>query len=118
MLHHNYGVADALKPAENAYQFLGVARVKPDARLVEYVERAYERAAERCGEVDSLALAARKGGGEAVEREIGESDFVEKPQPLADLGEKPCRYDPVCLSQLQISEEFRKFAQRHLDEVG
>jgi len=37
MLHHNYGVADALKPAENAYQFLGVALVKPDARLVKDV---------------------------------------------------------------------------------
>ena len=81
------GVAEIAQGLEDVDQALRVARMQADGRLVENVERADEMRAERSGQLDALRLAARKRGGEAVEREVVEADFVEKLQAGADFVE-------------------------------
>ena len=52
---------------EGTEEFLVVARVQADGRLIEHVEHAAEIAAELCGQSDALTLAAAQRGGAAVE---------------------------------------------------
>ena len=84
---HNDGVAHITKLAQDANESVGVARMEPDRGFVEDVETAHQATAERGGEVDALAFAARKRIAEAVECEIAESYFVEEAEPTADLDE-------------------------------
>ena len=58
VLYDDHRVADVAQAAEHTDQAVGVARMEPDARLVENVERPYEAAPELCGQIDALALAA------------------------------------------------------------
>ena len=81
------GVAHITKLAQDPNESVGVARMEPDGGFVEDVETAHQATAERSGEVDTLAFAARKRIAEAVEREIAESHFVEEAEAAADLDE-------------------------------
>ncbi len=85
VLHDDNGVADTLQVAQYADEALGVARVKADTRLVEDIERTDKAAAERCGEVDALALAARERRRCAVEGEVFQPDVAEKCYAVFDF---------------------------------
>ena len=87
MLDDQDGVAEVAQVLEDVDQPVRVARMQADGRLVEHVERADEMRAERSGQLDALRFAAGKRGGEAVEREIVEADFVEEAQALANFFE-------------------------------
>ena len=68
-------------------QPLVVARVQADRRLVEHVERADERRAERRRQVDALRLAAGERRRQPVERQVVEADVAQERQPAADLAQ-------------------------------
>jgi hypothetical protein len=57
VLDHDHRVAGVAQAAEQLEQPLHVARVQPDGRLVQHVERVDELGAERVGEADPLRLA-------------------------------------------------------------
>ena len=88
VLHHNHRVPQVAEGFEDVDEAVGVARVKPDGGLVEDVEAAHERTAQRGGEVDALTFTARKRIAQAVEREVGQSHLLEKAQAGADFGEQ------------------------------
>ena len=85
VLDDEHGVAQVAKRFEDVDQALGVARMQADRRLIENVERADEMRTERRGELDALRFAAGKRGGQTVERQVIEADFVEKLQARADF---------------------------------
>ena len=60
VLHHHDRVARLGQPAQHARQAAGVARVQAHRRLVQHVERAGQRAAERGRQRHPLRLAARQ----------------------------------------------------------
>ena len=62
-----------------------VARMEPDRRLVEDVQRADERRPERRREIDALRLAARERRRQAVEREVVEADVAQERKPPLNL---------------------------------
>ena len=66
---------------------LVVARVQPDRRLVEHVERADQRRPERRRQVDALRLAARERRRQPIERQVVEPDVAQERQPAADLAQ-------------------------------
>ena len=80
VLDYEDGVAEVAEGFEDIDQALGVARVQADGRLVENVQRADEMRAERSGQLDALRFAAGERGGEAIEGEVVEADFIEKLQ--------------------------------------
>ncbi len=82
VLHHDDGVAHVAQPFEAAQQPVVVARVQADARLIEDVEDADQAAADLARQADALGLAAGKGRGGAVEREIMQADVEQE----ADAG--------------------------------
>ena len=85
VLDHHHGVARVGQPAQDADELLRVARVQAHRRLVEDVERARERAAERGGEGHALGLAAREGPRLAPEGQVAEAHVHEEAQPPAHL---------------------------------
>ena len=78
-------VAQIAQALQDFDQPMRVARMQSDRRLVEHVQRAHQMRAERSGQLDALRFAAGERGGEAVEREIFEADFIEEAQPLLDF---------------------------------
>ena len=85
VLHHQQRVSQVAQAFQNLNQAVGVARVQPDRRLIQHVERAHEVRTQRRGQLDALRLAAGKRGSQPVERQIVEPDFVEESQALLDF---------------------------------
>ena len=85
VLDDEHGVALIAELPEDGDQPLVVARVQADRRLVEHVERADQRRAERRGQVDALRLAARQRRRQPVEREVVEADVAQEAQAPPDL---------------------------------
>src|SRR6266542_1744859 len=91
--------------------------MQPDRRLVEYVQRAYQRGTERGCKVDALRLPARQRRGQPVERQIIESHISEKREALSDLLEDLVGDRRFFLGQLQALEKSiggRNRQRRHL----
>ena len=82
-----------------------VARVQADRRLVEDVERADERRAERGRQADALRLAARQRRREPIERQVVETDVVEERQAALDLAQHLLGDRRLARRQLQRREE-------------
>ena len=76
VLDDDHGVAEVAQPAEQREQPVGVARVEPDGRLVEHVERVDQARAQGVGERDALGLAARERARLAIEGEVPEADVA------------------------------------------
>ena len=73
VLDDEHRVAAVAQPEQQREQPVHVARVQPDRRLVEHVERVDEARAERVGEPDALRLAAGERARRAIEREVVEA---------------------------------------------
>src|SRR5690606_30059850 len=67
VLDHDQSVAHVAEPDQGVEQAHVVALVEADGRLVQHVQDADEAGADLRGEPDALRLAARQGGGGAVE---------------------------------------------------
>ena len=66
-------------------QLCVVALVQADARLIENVEHAHERGADLRGQPDALRFAAGERRCGAREREILQTDALQKAETAADL---------------------------------
>ena len=103
------GVAQALQELE---QSIHVARMQPDGRLVQHIERVDELRAERIGEPDSLRLTTGERTGGAIHRQIAESDVAEKSHSIAGFLEDHRGNALLELSQLQLFEPRRELIDR------
>ena len=66
MLDHKDGVSQIAKIVQNVDQLRSIAAVESDRRFVEDVQRADQARPKRCCQLDTLRLAAGKGGGHAA----------------------------------------------------
>ena len=78
-------VAEIAEGFQDVDEALRVARMQADGRFVEYIKRADEMRTERGGKLDALRFAAGKCGGEAIERQVIEANFIEELQARANL---------------------------------
>ena len=79
-------------------QPLVVARVQADRRLVEHVERADQRRAERRRQVDALRLAARQRRRQPIERQVVEPDVAQERRAACGSRAAPCRRSTASFS--------------------
>ena len=117
MLHHNYGVAYLLQLAQHLDKLVGIAAVQADARLVQYIERSHQAAAQRCYQVDALALAARKGGRCTVKCEILQTDIQHELYAAVYLYEKALGCLGLMLGQRERVKIFLEFRYGHLNQL-
>ena len=78
-----------------------VARVQPDARLVQDVEDARQVRAQLGREPDPLRLAAREGLRRPVERQVAQAHVVHELQALPDLRDDVAGDEPAALVQVE-----------------
>ena len=88
VLHHQQGVARRPQLVQHRDDAGDVARVQPDARLVEHEQGVHQRGAQCGGQVDALDLAAGEGARLAVEGEVAQANLGEVAEAGADLGEQ------------------------------
>ncbi len=89
------GVALVAQLPEDRDQPEVVARVQADRRLVEHVERADQRRAERGRQVDALRFAARQRRRQAIERQVVEADVAAGTTAAAESPSAPSRRSPL-----------------------
>jgi hypothetical protein len=118
VLDDENGVAEVAKGFEDVDEALCVARVETNGRLVENVERANEVGAKRRGELNPLGFAAGKSGGEAIESEIVEADFVEELQTGANFIEDFVSDGFLHFGKLQRREENARFFYGEFADFG
>ena len=106
VLDHHDRVAEPAQFFEDVDQAAGVAAVESDRRLVEHIAGADQPRAQRRRELDALRLAAGERGRKAVEREVFESDVVQKFQALADLDKDFVGDAGLFRGQLQARKKF------------
>ena len=85
VLHHHQRVARIAQPVHGLHDAVHVARVQPDAGLIEHEHGVDQRGAQRGGEVDALHLAARQRAALPVEREVADAHVAQVLQAGADL---------------------------------
>ena len=117
VLYHEHGVAEVAKMAQRIEQLVVVALVQSDGRLVENVEHAHQARADLRRQTDSLALAAGERCRRARERQIPESDGLQKFEPRPDLAQNLFRNNGHVACQSQVIHEFQLFRDRHRAEI-
>jgi hypothetical protein len=85
VLHHQYRVPQIPESGEEPQERIGVARVEPDRRLVQHVDRVDQVGPERVREVDPLGLSSGEGPGLSIQVEIPQSDVHQERDPGAQL---------------------------------
>ena len=70
---HDQGVAQVAQALHGGDQFIIVALVQADARLVQHVQHTGQRAADLGGQADTLALTARQGCRAARQGQIAQT---------------------------------------------
>ena len=85
MLHHHDRVAQVTQVAQRGDEAVVIALMEADARLVKDVEHAHKASADLRGQADALGLAARKGRGGTLEREITQAHVHQEAQALDNL---------------------------------
>ena len=110
MLDDEHGVALIAQLPEDRNEPQVVARVQTDRRLVEHVERADERGAERGGEVNPLRLAARERRRQPIERQVIEADVAQEREPPADFLQHLFGDHFFLLTEREAAEERLRFA--------
>ena len=120
------GVALIAQLPEDGDQPQVVARVQADRRLVEHVQRADQRRAERRRQVDALRFAARQRRRQPIERQVVEADVAQERQPAPDFLQHLVGNRLFLLAELERAEEALRLADgerrhaidgaaRHLD---
>ena len=118
VLDHEQRIALRLELRQRVEQDAIVARVQADGGFVEDVAHAAQIGAELCGESDALRLAARKRRRSAIEREIAETDVVEKGKPRSELREDVASDLGLAPAKLQLRDESRGLTDRQPRQLG
>ena len=101
VLDDNERVAEVAQVFQQADESFGVARVQPDAWLVEHIKHVDQFRAEAGCEVDALGFAAGERARRPVEREVAKADAHHRVEPPAHLGQHrrecigPVEVEPV-----------------------
>ena len=85
MLNYHHGVSDVTESLQHSDKSLCITRMKTDTRLIKYVKRAYQGAAQRSHKIDSLALSSRQCIRCTVQCKIPKSDILDASQTRNDL---------------------------------
>ena len=105
VLDHDDGVAEIAQVDQRVEQALIVALMQSDGGLIEDVHHADETRADLAREANALRLAAGKGVGAAIEREIAETHVREESEPVADFLDDLDRDLAAPSRQPQLREE-------------
>src|SRR4029453_4873865 len=114
VLDDDDGVAEIAQPRQGGEELPVIPLVETDRRLIEHVEHAGQVRADLRGEPDALPFTARQRRRAASEREIADTDVVEKPEAFLNLLQNPLRDDRLSVSERQAVEHVERFGDRQV----
>ena len=118
VLDHHQRVAGIAQAVHRLDDAVHVARMQPDAGLVEHEHGVDQRGAERRGQVDALHFATRERAALPVEREVTQTDVAQVLQPGSDLAHQQVeRIVEQRARQRQRSEEAADAIDGHQHQV-
>ena len=85
MLDNDQRVAEVAQTLHSGDQLVVVALVQADARLVQHIQNARQRAADLCRQPDALAFAAGQRCRPAGQRQVAKTHALQKAQTLLDF---------------------------------
>ncbi len=85
MLDHDDGVVLIAETLERVEKLALIAVMQADTGLIQHVNTVYQSAADLGGQPYPLRLSARQRRSATVEVQVAQTDFVQEPQPDADL---------------------------------
>ena len=88
VLHHHQGVARVPQAVHRLHDAVHVARVQPDAGLVQHEQGVDQGRAQCGGEVNTLHLAAAEGAALPVQRQVTQAHLAQVLQAVADFIEQ------------------------------
>jgi hypothetical protein len=115
---HEERVSPRAETMENADQAVRVARMEPDRRLVEHVERVAQAPAERVGQLDPLRFTARERLRRPVERKVVEARLAEVLEPAAQLRHDRRRHLLPDWIEVEPRHELAQLPDGHRGEIG
>src|SRR6185295_15047721 len=119
VLDDDHRVPLVTQAEKDARQPLRIPGVQADGRLVQNVERVYERRADGRRQVDALELAAGERPRLALEAQILEPDLDQVAEPRADLVQDELRDRFALVARhAEIGEEALRVADREPVDVG
>src|ERR1700676_1604600 len=118
VLNHEDGVAEIAQGFEDIDETLRVAWMQANGRFIENIQRAAEGRAEGSGQLDTLRFAAGKRGGESVQGEVIETDFIEKLQTGANFLQDFVGDLGLHRTELEFTKKYARFLHGEFAEVG
>ncbi len=118
VFHHDHRVAGVAQPLEEGEQAVHVARMQPDGRFVEHVQRVHQLRAEGVGESDALGLAAAQRARGAVEREIAEPHVAEELHAVAGLAQHVAGHFAVEVGEGEAVDPFQEPVHGEFAHLG
>ena len=85
MFDHDNRVTQCLQLAEHLYQQIGIARMEPDTRLIQYIQGTDQATAQRSRQINTLAFTTGERGGKTVERQVTQSYIQQELQAVGDF---------------------------------
>ena len=113
VLHHQDGIAHVPQALEDLDQPGVVPRMQANGGLIQDVERPHQGGAQGGGQLNPLRLAPGQGRRQPVQRQVLQSDPVQKSKAHAQLLQDPMGHAGLIGGQPQIPEEFPGVAHRH-----
>jgi len=99
VFHHHNRVAGVAQLLENADEPIGIARVEPDAGLIQHEKRVDQPGAKAARQVHPLNLPAGEGPCGPIQGEIAETNLLDELKPRMHLGQHQAqRIAPVRLA--------------------
>ena len=97
---------------EHLDQQIGVTRMEPDTRLVQYIKRPDQATPQRSRQIDTLAFSSGKRGRQAVKRQIAQPHIQQELQAVSDLRQQTFGNGCLVLVKSKIIEKGFCFRDR------
>ena len=117
VFNHNHRVAYVPEPFQDSYEPVCIAGMKSDARFVQDVHRAHQRAAEGRDKTDSLTFTSGEGAAGPVKCKVGQSDIRHVLKPGDHLIHRLSNDTRLIFSKFQCPEEVQKLPCRHFQQL-
>ena len=111
-------VAQIAQAGQRRQQLAVVALMQADRRLIEHVQHARQVCTNLRREPNALALSTRQRGRRTPQRQVANTDIVEKSNAILNFPQDPLGDDRFAIGQLHPIEDGERFRDRQIHAVG
>ena len=118
MFHHDHRITQRLQLTQHLYQQIGISRMQPDTRLIQYIQGTDQAAAQRSRQVNTLTFTTRQRSRKAVERQIPQPDIQQELQAVHNLRQQTFCHGRIRFVQHQVVKKGFCFRDRQCHQFS